>query len=41
MVRRARRPRSLLTEEAAGMRAQGSFLSCRYSVGMFALTVMT
>jgi hypothetical protein len=39
--RRNRRPWSLLTEEAAGMRAQGSFLSCRYSVGMLPLTVMT
>ena len=41
MVRRDLRPWSVLTDEAAGMRAQGSFLSCRYSVGMLALTVIT
>jgi hypothetical protein len=38
IVRRARRPWSVLTEETAGMRAQGSFFSCRYSVGMLPLT---
>src|SRR5213079_376440 len=38
MVRRARRPWSVLTEETAGTAAQGSFLSCRYNVGMLALT---
>ena len=41
IVRRARRPWSVLTEETAGMRAQGSFLSCRYNVGILPLTVMT
>jgi hypothetical protein len=41
MVRRARRPWSVLTEETAAMRAQGSSLSCRYSVGMLPLTVIT
>ena len=40
-VRRARRPWSVLTDEAAGMAAQGSFFSCRYSVGMLPLTVIT
>jgi hypothetical protein len=38
---RWRRPWSLLAEETAGMRDQGSFLSCRYRVGMLALTVIT
>ena len=38
MVRRDLRPWSVLTDETAGMAAQGSFLSCRYSVGMFAFT---
>ena len=41
MVRRALRPWSVLTDETAGMAAQGSFLSCRYSVGMLPLTVIT
>ena len=40
-VRQARRPWSVLTDETAGMVAQGSFLSCRYRVGMVALTVTT
>ena len=41
MVRRARLPWSVLTEDTAGMRAQGSFLSSRYKVGMLPLTVIT
>jgi hypothetical protein len=41
IVRRARRPWSVLTEETGGMRAQGIFFSCRYSVGMLPLTVIT
>jgi hypothetical protein len=41
MVRRARRPWSVLTAEVAGMAAQGSFLSCLCKVGMLPLTVMT
>ena len=41
MVRRDRRPWSALTEEAAGTAAQGSFLSCRYRVGILPLTVIT
>jgi len=41
MVRRARRPWSVLTAETAGTAAQGSFFSCRYKVGMFPLTVIT
>jgi hypothetical protein len=41
MVRRARRPWSVLTAETAGTAVQGSFLSCRYKVGMLALTVIT
>jgi hypothetical protein len=41
IVRRARRPWSLLTDETEGMHAQGSFLSCLRSVGMLALTVIT
>jgi len=40
-VRRARRPWSFVTLEKEGTSFQGSFLSCEYSVGMFALTVMT
>jgi hypothetical protein len=31
----------VLTEETAGMRDQGSFLSCWYRVGVLALTVIT
>ena len=41
IVRRARRPWSVLTAETAGTAAQGSFLSCLYKVGMLALTVIT
>ena len=41
MLRRARRPWSVLTAETAGIAVQGSFLSCRYRVGMLALTVIT
>ena len=41
MVRRARRPWPVLTEEAEGTAAQGSSFSCRYNVGMLALTVIT
>ena len=41
IVRRALRPWSVLTAETAGTAAQGSFLSCRYSVGMLPLTVIT
>jgi hypothetical protein len=31
----------MLTADTAGMAAQGSFFSCRYKVGMLALTVIT
>ena len=41
IVRRARRPWSVLTAETAGMAAHGSCFSCLYKVGMFPLTVMT
>jgi len=41
MLRRARRPWSVLTAETAGIAVQGSFLSCRYRAGMLALTVIT
>ena len=41
MVRRARRPWSVLTAETEGTAAHGSFFSCRYKVGMLPLTVIT
>ena len=41
IVRRARRPWPVLTADTAGTPAQGSFLSCRYNVGILPLTVMT
>ena len=41
MVRRARRPWSVLTAETAGMQVQGSFFRRLYKVGMLALTVIT
>jgi hypothetical protein len=41
IVRRTRLAVVVLTEETARMRAQGSFFSCRYSVGMLPLTVIT
>jgi len=41
MVRRARRPWPVLTADTAGTAAQGSFFSCRHSVGVLHLTVIT
>ena len=41
IVRRARRPWSVLTAEIAGIAVQGSFFSCLYRVGMLPLTVIT
>jgi hypothetical protein len=41
IVRRARRLGSVLTDETAGTAFQGRFFSCRYRVGMLALTVIT
>src|SRR5512140_556292 len=41
IVRRVRRPWSVLTAENAGTAAQGSFFSRLYRVGMLPLTVIT
>ena|SRR5271169_3367833 len=41
IVRRARRPWPVVTDDTEGTAAQGSFFSCRYSVGVLALAVIT